>query len=64
MADDLFPEDPNTPSPKDANSNDPPPAGAPPDGPPASYVHASTKPGLGCEIDHDILDKMLARVDT
>jgi DNA gyrase subunit A len=34
MADDLFPEDPNTPSPQDANSNNPPPAGAPPDGPP------------------------------
>src|ERR1022692_186795 len=34
MADDLFPEDPNTPSPQDANSNDPPPAGSPPDGPP------------------------------
>ena len=33
MADDLFPEDPNTPSPQDANSNDPPPAGSPPDGP-------------------------------
>jgi DNA gyrase subunit A len=34
MADDLFPEDPNTPSPQDANSNNPPPAGTPPDGPP------------------------------
>ena len=34
MADDLFPEDPNNPSPQDANSNTPPPAGAPPDGPP------------------------------
>ena len=31
---------------------------------PDGYVHASTKPGLGCEIDHNILDKMLARVDT
>jgi len=38
MADDLFPEDPKNPenpSPQDANSNTPPPAGAPPDGPPA-----------------------------
>jgi DNA gyrase subunit A len=36
MADDLFPQDPNDPaipSPQDANSNDPPPAGAPPDSP-------------------------------
>src|SRR5437868_1671620 len=33
MADDLFPEDPKTPSPQDANSNNPPPAGAPPDNP-------------------------------
>jgi DNA gyrase subunit A len=33
MADDLFPEDPQNPSPQDANSNNPPPAGAPPDGP-------------------------------
>ena len=35
MADELFPEDPNnpgTPSPQDANSNNPPPAGTPPDG--------------------------------
>jgi DNA gyrase subunit A len=35
MADELFPEDPKnpgTPSPQDANSNNPPPAGAPPDG--------------------------------
>jgi len=35
MADDLFPEDPKnpgTPSPQDANSNTPPPAGTPPDG--------------------------------
>ncbi len=38
MADDLFPEDPNTPSPQDANSNNPPPAGSPPDGPPGSTV--------------------------
>src|SRR5271163_4330968 len=36
MADDLFPQDPknpNAPSPQDANSNNPPPAGSPPDGP-------------------------------
>ena len=35
MADDLFsnePNDPEIPSPQDANSNDPPPAGSPPDG--------------------------------
>ena len=38
MADDLFPEDPKTPSPQDANSNNPPPAGSPPDGPPGSTV--------------------------
>jgi L-alanine-DL-glutamate epimerase-like enolase superfamily enzyme len=31
---------------------------------PDGYVHASTKPGLGCEIDRAVLDKMLARVDT
>jgi L-alanine-DL-glutamate epimerase-like enolase superfamily enzyme len=31
---------------------------------PDGYVHASTKPGLGCEIDHAVLDKLLARVDT
>jgi L-alanine-DL-glutamate epimerase-like enolase superfamily enzyme len=31
---------------------------------PDGYVHASTKPGLGCELDRDVLDKMLARVDT
>jgi DNA gyrase subunit A len=36
MADDLFPEDPKIPSPQDANSNNPPPAGAPPDGPPST----------------------------
>ena len=34
MADDLFPEDPKIPSPQDAASNAPPPAGTPPDGPP------------------------------
>jgi DNA gyrase subunit A len=36
MADDLFPQDPKNPevpSPQDANSNNPPPAGSPPDGP-------------------------------
>ena len=36
MADDLFPEDPKNPeipSPQDAGSNSPPPAGSPPDGP-------------------------------
>jgi DNA gyrase subunit A len=41
MADDLFPEDPQDPqipNPQDANSNNPPPAGAPPDGPPGSTV--------------------------
>src|ERR1700710_420553 len=35
MADDLFPQDPknpDAPSPQDANSNNPPPAGSPPDG--------------------------------
>src|ERR1700735_3203724 len=33
MADDLFPQYPNNPpSPQDANSNNPPPAGSPPDG--------------------------------
>ncbi|WP_213807543.1 DNA gyrase subunit A [Granulicella sp. dw_53] len=41
MADDLFPEDPKNPevpSPQDAASNAPPPAGSPPDGPPGSTV--------------------------
>src|SRR5246127_2451305 len=41
MADDLFPQDPKNPgipSPQDANSNNPPPAGTPPDGPPGSTV--------------------------
>jgi DNA gyrase subunit A len=41
MADDLFPEDPKNPevpSPQDAASNAPPPAGTPPDGPPGSTV--------------------------
>ena len=31
---------------------------------PDGYVHASTKPGLGCEIDRAVLDKVLVRVDT
>ena len=41
MADELFPDDPKNPSdpsPQDANSNTPPPAGSPPDGPPNSTV--------------------------
>ncbi len=39
MADDLFPEDPiKIPSPQDAASNAPPPAGTPPDGPPGNTV--------------------------
>src|SRR5277367_5353406 len=41
MADDLFPQDPKTPeipSPQDANSNNPPPAGSPPDGPPGGNI--------------------------
>ncbi len=33
MADELFPQDPEVPSPQDANSNTPPPAGSPPDNP-------------------------------
>ncbi|NYF78829.1 DNA gyrase subunit A [Granulicella arctica] len=33
MADDLFPQDPQNPSPQDAASNAPPPAGSPPDTP-------------------------------
>jgi DNA gyrase subunit A len=55
MADDLFPEDPNTPSPQDANSNDPPPAGAPPDGPPASTVQGR---GAAFMIPVNIEDEM------
>jgi L-alanine-DL-glutamate epimerase-like enolase superfamily enzyme len=31
---------------------------------PDSYVHASTKPGLGCELDRAALDKLLLRIDT
>src|SRR5271170_4685307 len=41
MADDLFPQDPKNPeipSPQDANSNNPPPAGSPPDGPPGGNI--------------------------
>jgi DNA gyrase subunit A len=41
MADELFPDDPKNPSDpsaQDANSNTPPPAGSPPDGPPDSTV--------------------------
>lgn len=30
---------------------------------PDGYIHASTKPGLGCEIDHDVLDKMLLHIE-
>ncbi len=40
MADELFPEDPKnpgTPSPQDANSSNPPPAGSPPDG--GNHIH-------------------------
>ena len=31
---------------------------------PDGYVHAPTKPGLGYEIDRDVLDKMTIRIDT
>jgi L-alanine-DL-glutamate epimerase-like enolase superfamily enzyme len=31
---------------------------------PDGYVHAPTKPGLGCEIDRVALDKLLVRVET
>jgi L-alanine-DL-glutamate epimerase-like enolase superfamily enzyme len=31
---------------------------------PDGYIYASAKPGLGCEIDHSVLDKMLASIDT
>ena len=27
------------------------------------YVYAPTKPGLGCEIDRDVLDNMMVRID-
>lgn len=30
---------------------------------PDGYIHASKKPGLGCEIDHGVLDKMLLRIE-
>ena len=53
MADDLFPEDPKTPSPQDANSNNPPPAGAPPDNP--SGVQG---PGAAFLIPVNIEDEM------
>src|SRR3984957_14920375 len=47
MADDLFPEDPNNPSPQDANSNNPPPAGSPPDGPPSGPPGGNNVQGRG-----------------
>jgi len=53
MADDLFPEDPKVPSPQDANSNNPPPAGAPPDNP--SSVQG---PGAAFLIPVNIEDEM------
>jgi len=53
MADDLFPEDPKVPSPQDANSNNPPPAGAPPDNP--SGVQG---PGAAFLIPVNIEDEM------
>jgi DNA gyrase subunit A len=53
MADDLFPDDPKTPSPQDANSNNPPPAGAPPDNP--SGVQG---PGAAFLIPVNIEDEM------
>jgi L-alanine-DL-glutamate epimerase-like enolase superfamily enzyme len=31
---------------------------------PDGYVHASTKPGLGCELDRAALDRLLLRIDT
>ncbi len=31
---------------------------------PDGYVDASTKPGLGCELDRTVLDNLLVRVDT
>ena len=31
---------------------------------PDGYVHAPTKPGLGYEIDRDVLDRMTIRIDT
>jgi L-alanine-DL-glutamate epimerase-like enolase superfamily enzyme len=31
---------------------------------PDGYVHASNKPGLGCEIDPNLLHNLLARIDT
>src|SRR5665213_931309 len=58
MADELFPpdsDDPNIPSPQDANSNDPPPAGSPPDGPPESTVRG---PGAAFLVPVNIEDEM------
>src|ERR1035437_4480328 len=55
MADDLFPEDPKNPSPQDANSNEPPPAGSPPDGPPNSTVQGR---GAAFMIPVNIEDEM------
>jgi L-alanine-DL-glutamate epimerase-like enolase superfamily enzyme len=31
---------------------------------PDGYVHASTKPGLGCELDRAVLDRLTLRIDT
>ena len=31
---------------------------------PDGYVYAPTKPGLGYEIDRDVLDRMTIRIDT
>ncbi|HWB33393.1 MAG TPA: DNA gyrase subunit A [Acidobacteriaceae bacterium] len=55
MADELFPDDPNKPSPQDANSNNPPPAGSPPDGPPGSSVPG---PGAAFLLPVNIEDEM------
>ena len=53
MADELF--DPQKPSPQDANSNNPPPAGTPPDGPPSSTVLG---PGAAFLVPVNIEDEM------
>ncbi len=58
MADELFPDDPKNPeipSAQDANSNNPPPAGAPPDGPPGSTVRG---PGAAFLFPVNIEDEM------
>jgi DNA gyrase subunit A len=57
MADDLFPEDPNRelPSPQDAASNAPPPAGSPPDGGPPSNVQGR---GAAFMLNINIEDEM------